>query len=79
MTGLDRRCVSKELRVLVERKIVVKKTDSFVSEHGIQQDSTKWKLSTKTTLSAKLPTPIAENNDKTVGKNPVLDGSQSAR
>jgi len=46
-TGLQRRHVSRTLSNLIERHIITKNGDSFITSYGLQKDYTKWKSITK--------------------------------
>ena len=41
-TGLDRRNIGRELKELIERKIIVKNDNSYIVSYGIQKDYMKW-------------------------------------
>lgn len=72
-TGIPRRHIHKTLKRLVDRNIVTKNCNSFITKWAFQKDYSKWKLVTKISNKPK-PLPIStatvtENSNKLVTEN----------
>lgn len=70
LTGIKRRRIWTLIKRLLEKNLIIKNDDGFISKYGIQKDWEQWKLSPKKMiLSLKMMTPVIKNDDKTVIKN----------
>ncbi len=70
-TGVDRRNITRSLKEMEYKKIIVKDKQSFITSYGLQKDHTQWGIRGETTpdqLEAKPPLPRGKTTPKTRGE-----------
>ena len=71
-TGLDRRNAARELKSLIDRKIVVKNDNSFIASYRFQKDFSQWKPLSKTTPIVKIDNKAIVENDNDQKILPII-------
>jgi len=71
-TGLDRRNAARELKSLIDRKIVVKNDNSFIATYRFQKDFSQWKPLSKKTPSVKIDNKAIVENDNDPKILPII-------
>ena len=71
-TGLDRRNAARELKSLIDRKIVVKNDNSFIATYRFQKDFSQWKPLSKKTPSVKIDNKTVVENDNDPKILPII-------